>query len=74
MYILSIIGVIVVLLIPLIIFVFYIKKHYKDDIKEIIGFYKDMRHELPSFKKTKVDVKNLLIELRKQKSNLNKEL
>jgi len=74
MYILSIIGVIVVLLVPVIIFVFYIKKHYKDDIKEIISFYKDMRHELPSLKKTKVDVKNLLIELRKQKSNLNKEL
>ena len=72
MYILSIIGLIIVLLLPAIIFGLYMKKHYKEEIKEIIKFYKDMKPELPSFKKTKVDVKNLLTELKKQKSNLNK--
>jgi hypothetical protein len=72
MYILSIIGVIVLLLLPSIIFGLYIKKHYKEDIKEIIKFYKDMKPELPSFKKTKVDVKKVLMEIRKQKIDLNK--
>ena len=47
-------------------------KYLKDEIKDVIRFYKSMRHEFPSFKEMKVDVKNILTELKKQKTNLNK--
>ena len=72
MYILSIIGVIVVLLLVPFIYGFYIWKRNKEEIKDVIRYYKEMKPEFPSFKKTKVDVKTLLMEIRKQKIDLNK--
>lgn len=72
MYILSIIGVIVVLLLVPFIYGFYIWKRNKEEIKDVIRYYKEMKPEFPSFRKTKVDVKNILMEIRKQKIDLNK--
>jgi hypothetical protein len=72
MYTLLSIGVVVLILLIHLVIGFFIWRKYKKDIKEIIQFYKQMKPELPSFKKTTVDIKNLLSELKKQKNNLNK--
>jgi hypothetical protein len=70
MYLLSIIGVVVSLLLMTFIYGFLIWKFNKEEIKQIIQLFKGGKLRLPSFKKRKVDVKNLLTDL---KNNLNKK-
>ena len=70
MYLLSIIGVVVSLLLMTFIYGYLIWKFNKEEIKQIIQLFKGGKLRLPSFKKRKVDVKNLLTDL---KNNLNKK-
>ena len=69
---LLIIGVVVVFLLIPIFCVFYLLKFHKNDVKGIIRFNMKLKSDLPSFKGQKVEIKNLLTGLKKQKTNLNK--
>lgn len=71
MKILAVIVAIVLLLIPITIGIL-IWIYLKEDIKVMVSFYKDMMKELPSFRKSKINVKELLSELKKNKDLLKK--
>lgn len=62
---------VILLLIPIIVGTL-IWVYLKDEIKIMFQFYKEMAKELPSFKKSKVDVKKILIDLKKNKELLKK--